>query len=744
MRNYTQPMELRYFLSVLSKRKWLLLAAMILSAGATWLIMNNQPKKYKSSAIVQTGITSFKSILVDQGDPFVQEFQIEGKFSNFIEYLKSRTSINPLTKKLMLHDLKPETNETPFRKLQIDKLGITQEQINNYIAALETRNDTASMTDVALQNIATARALEKAIGYDYETLFSKLDIKRQAKTDYVKVEYESEDPKLSYYVVDNFVKEALAFYNTRNTQKDGKSSDFYHQLVDGKKQVLDSLMQTRATYSKANNLVALEKESENIVGQIKDLESVRNEEEKKLAGYKETFNVYAAQKGKISEFISTDYANDIARNNEIKSLTEQREKLLNQWADSKGKDDFIKKQMDDIDAKRNAISYKTAVSRRDQNDPVNQKQNELYMKYVDAQSNKEASEKAVASLNARISQLYGRKSKLVENNADMKRFDQEMDVSQKGYEAAVSGQYQADVKKQSSEAEQQMRVIETAYPPTKPENSKASAFAAFAGLGTLTMATVFLFLLAYMDRSLSSPFQFTKLVNLPMIGVVNQLNKQKVSNLDALYVPNEKEGKESAFFKESLRRVRHEIESCGSKTFLFVSLKEQEGKSFLVASLAYSLSMKNKKILIIDTNFKNNTLSGLSEKPLETGHSDTAVQAFQQKTTRLSIDINLPTVSVIGNKGGYNSPSELLAGVDFRRKIYDLGKSYDYIFLEAACLNKYSDARELVDYAEKVIPVFDASTTLSQADEEGINFFRNLGNNLLGCVLNKADLKAMA
>jgi polysaccharide biosynthesis transport protein len=738
-------MELRYFFAVLSKRKWLLLAAFLLSAGTTWLLMNAQAKKYKSSSIVQTGFTSFKSLLVDQGNPFMQEFEIEGKFSNFTEYLRSRPAIHALTKKLVLHDLKPENGEIPFRKAHIDKLGISESQINDYIAALNAQNDTAQMTDVALQNIANARALEKALGYDYETFFNKLDIKRQAKTDYIKIEYESEDPKLSYFVIDNFVKEALAYSNSRYMQKDSKSAQFYHSLVGDKKQVLDSLMSTRASYSKTNNLVALEKESEFIVSQIKDLESVRNDEEKKLAGYKEAYNVYLAQKGKISEFISTDYANDIARNNEIKNLTEQREKLLNQWADSKGKDDNLKRQMDDIDAKRTAISYKTAVSRRDQNDPVNQKQNELYLKYVDAQSNKDASEKAVVSLNSRIQELYSRKAKLVGNNADMKRFDQELDVSQKAYEAAVSGQYQADVKKQSSEAEQPMRVIENAYPPTNPEGNKAAIFAAFAGIGTLTMATVLLFVLAYMDRSLSSPFQFTKMVNLPMIGVVNQLNSHKIANLDTLYAPNVKESKDSAFFKESLRRIRHDIESCGAKSFLFVSLKEQEGKSFLVASLAYSLCMKNQKVLIIDTNFKNNTLSGLSMKPIETTEFlSKALQPFEHKTTRLSIDIDLPSVSVIGNKGGYNSPSELLAGVDFRKKVYDLGKNYDYVFLEAACLNKYSDARELVGYAEKVIPIFDASTTVTQADEEGITFFRNLGTNLLGCVLNKTDLKAMA
>ena len=72
-----------------------------------------------------------------------------------------------------------------------------------------------------------------------------------------------------------------------------------------------------------------------------------------------------------------------------------------------------------------------------------------------------------------------------------------------------------------------------------------------------------------------------------------------------------------------------------------------------------------------------------------------------------------------------------------------MGKEYDYIFLEAACLNQYSDALELVDFVEKVIPVFDATTSISQTDENGIAFLKSLGDKVLGGVLNKAELKIL-
>jgi polysaccharide biosynthesis transport protein len=525
------------------------------------------------------------------------------------------------------------------------------------------------------------------------------------------------------------------------------SSDFYTKLVNDKKRVLDSLTSLQASYSRANNIVDPKEESQQIVAQIKELEATRDEEEKKFRGAERTREVYLEQKKHTAEFKTQNYSDGTARNTQLMDLNNVIAKTI--ALRSETKDATLQKQLDErlniLKAQREALGYRLAVSKRDESDPVNTRGEELYLKYVGAESDMQASEASVASLNKSIAVLKYRKARLVGNNIEIERFDRQLKVAEEEYKVAVSGQYQADVNKQSSFSEQPMKVIETAFPPTKPISTNAIMLAAFAGVGTGTMAMVLLFLLSYFDRSLSSPFQFTKLVNLPMLGVVNHLNNRKVINFDYLYAEENGVDKESDYFKEALRKVRHEIESSGSKSFLFVSLKEQEGKSFMAAALAHSLTMKNQRVLIIDTNFKNNTLSGLTINELEPASTLTTTQnsmeVYQNKGSRLSIDINIPSVSIIGNKGGNNSPSELLSGINFRKKVYDLGKNYDYVFLEAACLNKYSDARELVDTVEKVIPIFDAKTSVSQVDEDNISFLRTLGNRVLGCVLNKADLK---
>jgi len=250
--------------------------------------------------------------------------------------------------------------------------------------------------------------------------------------------------------------------------------------------------------------------------------------------------------------------------------------------------------------------------------------------------------------------------------------------------------------------------------------------------------------LAYFDRSLSSRFQYSKYIDLPLLGAINKIeppkNNSKNNSFDAFF-HNDSNKHDVEYFKESLRKIRLDIESSGAQSFLFVSLKKAEGKSFLISALAYALSLKNKKVLIIDTNFKNNTLSGLSTRAFVETETDGYFPQKMNQATSLNFKFDLPKVDIIGNRGSINSPSELLSGVDFDKKVSQFKKQYDYIFLEAACLSHYSDARELASVVDKVIPIFDATTQFTKDDKHQVNYLSGLNGKILGSVLNKMDIK---
>jgi polysaccharide biosynthesis transport protein len=100
-----------------------------------------------------------------------------------------------------------------------------------------------------------------------------------------------------------------------------------------------------------------------------------------------------------------------------------------------------------------------------------------------------------------------------------------------------------------------------------------------------------------------------------------------------------------------------------------------------------------------------------------------------------------PGVDIIGNVGANDSPSEIMAGRDFKQMIKSLSERYDCILMEGPALNDYSDSKELIDYADKVIPVYAADTSLNHHDREAIKYFKSINGKLMGTVLNKIQSK---
>jgi succinoglycan biosynthesis transport protein ExoP len=227
------------------------------------------------------------------------------------------------------------------------------------------------------------------------------------------------------------------------------------------------------------------------------------------------------------------------------------------------------------------------------------------------------------------------------------------------------------------------------------------------------------------------------------------LNKVKDSNLDLKQLfASFSENKNLENFKESLRKLRYVFEESNASTFLITSTKEGEGKTFLILTLAYALTLKDKKILLIDTNFKNNTLTRMSNKknqdnPLHTRLIGENNLADQFEAKRINNMFNLDNIDIIGNRGTSHSPSEFFAGRDFQNFISDLKDNYDYIFMEGASLNKYSDTRELLRFADKIVAVFSAESEIKDLDKESIDYLLSKEDKFFGSILNKIDVKNM-
>jgi Mrp family chromosome partitioning ATPase len=295
--------------------------------------------------------------------------------------------------------------------------------------------------------------------------------------------------------------------------------------------------------------------------------------------------------------------------------------------------------------------------------------------------------------------------------------------------------------------ENPLRVVETAQLPEWPEGNNQVLLSLFAGLVAGTLTTIVLFLLTYFDDSLQSPVLFKGITSgLPLAGAVNLVGLKHL-DLKQIFNSNGNAADLNAF-RESLRKIRNEILTSPGRIFLVVSTKKGEGKSFTINALAHALVANHKKVAVIDTNFKNPTLSRFSDEP--SAYTSIINHAIRNanlghvlKLKTNTVGMSVGNVEVIGNTGLYGSPDELLDSQNFKQFLLELRETFDYIFLEAAAMNQYSDARELAQYVDKVYCVFSAESKLKAIDKDQISYLRELDNKFGGAILTQVELANM-
>jgi Mrp family chromosome partitioning ATPase len=242
---------------------------------------------------------------------------------------------------------------------------------------------------------------------------------------------------------------------------------------------------------------------------------------------------------------------------------------------------------------------------------------------------------------------------------------------------------------------------------------------------------------------MKSPSVFEKQVDLKLISTINHadLNRYSIPEVLQKQVPDDDVShRRQNTFRELLRKLRYEVESSNKAIFLFTSTEPQQGKTTLIQALAYSLSLSNKRVLIIDTNFCNNDLTvALNAKPTLETFSMAPEEVSIDKVREIVTTYNIHGVEVIGCKGGDYTPSEILPRNHLLNYLPVLKEYYDFVLLEGAPLNDYTDSKELVNYVEGVIAIFSSRISLKQNDKESIQFLQNMNGKLLGAVLNNVN-----
>src|SRR5678810_279627 len=227
-------MDFSYLFRILMKRKWIIISATLIAAAVAYFLTLNQPNKFRSTAQVATGYTTYDPVRLNEN---ADNFQQETKFNNAIVTFKSPAVVNLLSYHLILHDLK----QSPFIVLNDEEKKnafqiITKEEA---IKAFQNKLDSMQMLSPSINEDKKLLNLLYIYGYDYGTIRDNLDVSRYQRSDFLNISYVSKDPSLSAFVVNTAYDQFIRYYGTNRGKTISQSVDTLKKIMDKKKQILD-------------------------------------------------------------------------------------------------------------------------------------------------------------------------------------------------------------------------------------------------------------------------------------------------------------------------------------------------------------------------------------------------------------------------------------------------------------------------------------------------------------------------
>jgi len=726
-------MDFVYLFRILMKRKWIIIGSAIIAAAVAYILTLNQPKKYRSTAQIATGYTTYDPMkLVNENADYYQQ---DIKFNNVIVTFESPPVINLLSYNLILHDL---TQPDAFHKLNEDEKAKAFKEISkdSAIRAFREKQRTMSILSPSIPEDKKLMNLLSLYQYDYNTLTKNLNVSRFQRTDYLNIDYVSTEPNLSSFVVNTAYDEFIRYYGTSRGRTAAESIDTLRSIMEKKKQILDQkneLLQ-RTGYGSS------EIQSTGDLDIIANLESELTNERSKLTTFQANLRKVNQRLADLNKAPTETTSSD---NDEVIQLRTAMNNAYNDYLRTNDQADYRKYNNLKSKYQQKVLSSRSgSVAAKD---PVAEKI-DLQGQKTDLEIDIQSSSSFISSLQSKINSLKGSVTSAASSTAAGESLKKEVDFANKEYLDAQQ-RYNAatDI---GGASLVNFRVIVPGQPAMSPEPSKRALIVALAAFAALLTSIGIIIFLTYLDSSIRTPTIFNKNVNLKMISLVNFMNLRNKSITDVisnkLIATDEAEHKRNNIFRESIRKLRYEIETSGKKVFLFTSTKKGQGKTTLIQALAYSMSLSKKKVLIIDTNFCNNDLTvQLNAEPvlekIVPYKSDNKALIEQVKV--FSKDLGLGTVYAIGSEGGDYTPSEILPRENLLQHLQLLTTDFDYIFLEGPPLNDFSDSKELAQYVDGVIAVFSAQEVIKQIDKQSISFFKELNGKFTGSILNMVDLK---
>lgn len=340
----------------------------------------------------------------------------------------------------------------------------------------------------------------------------------------------------------------------------------------------------------------------------------------------------------------------------------------------------------------------------------------------------------------------------------------ELESSAQSYRALHDNflqRYMESVQQQSfpiSEA----RLITTATPPTSPTNPRTKLVLMIGAAGGIIVGFGLGMLREIADRAFRTGDQVASILHTDCIAVLPKIKgrafrshepRADYRGLDHRIIKRDhglfRVVIDSPFsrFAESIREIkvaadlREPIKS--SKVLGITSSLPNEGKSTIAMALAQSIAQVGGRVILLDADLRNPGLSRNLSPQSKVGLLEVlANQVEIEDAVCFDPNTHLEFLPAVVNERMAHS-SQVLSSEPTKDLIERLRQSYDYIIVDLSPLAPVVDVRAMTHLVDSFVFVIEWGRTKIDIVEHALGSAQGVYDNLLGVVLNKADIRLL-
>jgi capsular exopolysaccharide synthesis family protein len=301
--------------------------------------------------------------------------------------------------------------------------------------------------------------------------------------------------------------------------------------------------------------------------------------------------------------------------------------------------------------------------------------------------------------------------------------------------------------------ENNLTLVDPAKIPALPVRPRKNRILMVAVLLGLAIGLTGAFVLEHLDDKIRTSEDVEKKLRVANLGIVPDVKKLKIDIGDLSIAGKGERGTfEFLPYSAPRSRVSDAVSSITTSVFLasprgsartivISSAVPGEGKTFVAVSLAVAISSQDRKVIVVDTDLRKPTVgevfgTGKNSPGLAAllGRNDVKLSNVIRRS-RIPGLYHLPAGTAATNPPGFLRSQRMF------RLVSRLKRTFDFVIFDSPPVIGFPDVQILSDMCDSVILVTKEGYVAADLVKQAINLITVSGGNLLGVVLNMADVR---